>query len=217
MSNADGSNPVQVSFTSSAGTRRWSPDGQSIAFDAPIDGRTCVFVAPINQPENAYPVAEGRVPSFSRDGKYVYFASDRTDEWQVWKAAVAGGEAIQVTNGGGFAALESPDGNLYYTKSEWNPLIWKIPAHGGAESAVSPLARPRTWSSWTVTKDGILLALDLPDGKTHLNLYDPVRATMRELVSLQSAPHWMGATADGKKVIVNDAAERQITMLDNLR
>jgi DNA-binding winged helix-turn-helix (wHTH) protein len=217
MSNEDGSNPVQVSFTDSAGTPRWSPDGQSIAFDAPVDGTTCVFVAPINRPESAHPVAEGRVPSFSRDGKYVYFASERTDDWQIWKVPVAGGPAIQVTNGGGFAALESPDGNLYYTKSEGNPLIWKIAAAGGVESAVSPLVRPRTWSSWTVTKNGILLAVDLPDGKTHLNLYDPARATMHELVTLQSAPHWMGATVDGRKVVVNDDSERQITMLDNLR
>jgi DNA-binding winged helix-turn-helix (wHTH) protein len=217
LSNEDGSNPVQVSFTDSAGTPRWSPDGQSIAFDAPIDGTTCVFVAPINQPESAHPVAEGRVPSFSRDGKYVYFASNRTNDWQVWKVPVAGGTAVQITNGGGFAALESPDGNLYYAKSERNPAIWKIEVNGGVESPVSPLARPHTWSSWTVTKNGILLAVDLPDGKSHLNLYDPARATMHELVSLQSAPHWMGATVDGKKVVVNDDSERQITMLDNLR
>ena len=40
---------------------------------------------------------------------------------------------------------------------------------------------------------------------------------MHELASLQTAPHWMGATTDGKKVVMNDAAERQITMLENLR
>jgi Tol biopolymer transport system component len=158
------------------------------------------------------------VPSFSRDGKFVYFASDRTGDWQVWKVPVAGGPEIQVTNRGGFAALESPDGNIYYSKSDGsNPEIWRLPISGGAEAAVSPLVRPRTWSSWTVTKDGILLVADLADGRSHLSLYDPVRATVHELVSLQSAPRWMGATADGKKVVMNDAAERQISMLDNLR
>lgn len=136
----------------------------------------------------------------------------------MWKVSVAGGTETQVTTQGGFAALESADGNLYYSKSAGQyPEIWKIAVKGGDESALSPLVRPRTWSSWTVTKDGILLVADLPDGKTHLSLYDPIRATMHELVSLHSAPHWMGATADGKKVVINDAAERQITMLDNLR
>ena len=217
LSRADGSNPRQVSFTESAGTPRWAPDGQSIAFDAPQDGITSVFIAQVDHPEGARPVAEGRVPSFSRDGQFLYFASARTDDWQVWKAPVRGGTAVQVTRSGGFAALESDDGNLYYVKSQHEPQLWKIPVNGGVESLVSPLARPRTWSSWTVTCEGILLAMDLPDGKTHLSLYEPRRGSMRELVSLQSAPHWMGATLDGKKVVVNDAAERQITMLDNLR
>ena len=158
------------------------------------------------------------MPSFSRDGKFVYFASDRTGEWQVWKVPVTGGTENQVTRRGGFAALESPDGNLYYSKSDYsNPEIWKVPVSGGDEVALSPFARPRTWSSWTVTKKGILLVADLPDGKTHLNFYDPASATVHELVSLQSAAHWMGATADGKKVVMNDDAERQITMLDNLQ
>jgi len=58
---------------------------------------------------------------------------------------------------------------------------------------------------------------DLPDGRSHLSPYEPMRATVHELASLQTAPHWMGATTDGKKVVMNDAAERQITMLENLR
>lgn len=217
MSNADGTDPVQVSFTESAGTPRWSPDGQSIVFDAPLDGGTYVFVAPINRSGSARAVAEGRVPSFSRDGKFVYFASDRTGDWQVWKVPVKGGPETQVTTGGGFAALESPDGNVYYSKSDYsNPEIWKVPVHGGVEVPVSPHLRPRTWSSWTVTQDGILLVADLPDGRTDLSLYDSAKQTTRELASLQTSPHWMGATADGRKVVMNDTAERQITMLENL-
>jgi hypothetical protein len=131
---------------------------------------------------------------------------------------VAGGREIQVTEQGGFAALESADGNVYYSKSDnANPEIWKVARGGGAEVAVSPFVRPRTWSSWTVTKDGILLVADLADGRSHLNFYDPIRATIHELASLETAPHWMGATTDGKKVVMNDAAERQISMLEGLR
>jgi DNA-binding winged helix-turn-helix (wHTH) protein len=218
MSNEDGSDPVQISTTDSAGTPRWSPDGQSIAFDAPANGTTEVFVAPINRPESAHALAEGRVPSFSRDGTFIYFSSNRTGEWQVWKVPVADGSEIQVTKQGGFAALESADGNVYYSKSDGeNPEIWKVPTSGGGEVAVSPFVRPRTWSSWTVTKSGILLVADLADGRSHLSFYDPVHATIHELASLETAPHWMGATTDGRKVVMNDAAERQITMLEGLR
>ena len=37
-------------------------------------------------------------PAWSSDGKHVYFLSSRGDSKQVWRIALAGGEAIQVTN-----------------------------------------------------------------------------------------------------------------------
>jgi len=37
------------------------------------------------------------VPSWSRDGRWVYFVSNRSGENQVWKVPAEGGEAVQVT------------------------------------------------------------------------------------------------------------------------
>src|SRR5258708_10083424 len=165
MSSADGSDPKQVSFTDSGGTPRWSPDGQSIAFDAPRDGSTYVFVAPIHDPESARPLAEGRVPSFSRDGKFVYFASARTGNWQVWKVPVSGDGEVQVTRRGGVAALESDDGNVYYAKTEFsNPELWKVPIRGGDEGAFKPLVKPRNRSSLSGPRNGNMLVLAFSDG-----------------------------------------------------
>ena len=63
-----------------------------------------------------HPANDGN-PSWSRDGRWIYFDSARTGEQQVWKIPEAGGDAIQVTRDGGFAPLESPDGKfIYYTK-----------------------------------------------------------------------------------------------------
>ena len=45
-------------------------------------------------------------PSWSRDGRWIYFDSARTGEPQVWKIPASSGEAIQVTRDGGFAPLE---------------------------------------------------------------------------------------------------------------
>jgi Tol biopolymer transport system component len=57
-------------------------------------------------------------PSWSGDGRWIYFDSGRTGEQQVWKIPEAGGDSIQVTRDGGFAPLESPDRKfIYYTKN----------------------------------------------------------------------------------------------------
>jgi Tol biopolymer transport system component/DNA-binding winged helix-turn-helix (wHTH) protein len=228
MSDADGARPRQISFTESAGTPRWSPDGSSIAFDAPFNGNTWIFVVHVDrneadrsqadQSEHARPIVEGRVPSFSRDGKWIYFASERTGEWQVWKTSVRDGTEAQVTFHGGFAALESTDGYIYYSKSRYpQPEVCRVRIQGGEESCGFQHLRPRTWASWAPTRQGIVFAEDLPDGQAELSLYDPTRRQVRDLVMLQSAPFWVGASVDGKRALMNDAAEQQISMVENLR
>ena len=217
VSATDGSHPRQVSFTESAGTPRWSPDGRSIAFDAPYDGQTQIFAIKVDGNEQARPIVKGLVPSFSRDGKWIYFASDQTGDWQVWKVPVGGGREVQITTNGGFAALESADGYLYYSKSRYpQPEICRVSINGGAEACVLQHLRPRTWASWAVTREGIVFAEDLPNGRPILSVYNPAKRQLRDLVSLRSAPFWLGASADGKRAIMNDADERQISMVDNL-
>ena len=62
--------------------------------------------------------AEDNIPSWSRDGNWVYFTSLRSGRREVWKAPAGGGEAVQVTKNGGFAAMESADGrSVFYTNS----------------------------------------------------------------------------------------------------
>jgi hypothetical protein len=72
-------------------------------------------------------------PSFSRDGKWIYFAAGETGQNQVWKMMASGGDAFQLTQNGGLAALESLDGrSVYYRQSPNGPgPLWRIPASGG--------------------------------------------------------------------------------------
>jgi hypothetical protein len=85
----------------------------------------------------------------------------------------------------------------------------------GKESLVSAKVRPSTWSSWTVTNKGILFSAEA-NGKAQLSLYETSTGQVHELLTLPSSPRWMGATADGRRVAVNDASERQITLVDHL-
>ena len=69
------------------------------------------------------------VPSWSRDGRWIYFASDRSGKMQVWKTPLDGGPPVQVTTQGGFAPMESYDGKtLYFAKNGMpSPEIWQMP------------------------------------------------------------------------------------------
>jgi hypothetical protein len=68
----------------------------------------------------------------------------------------AGGEAIQVTQQGGFEAYESPNGELlYYTKGRGPGPIWQVSVAGGDETPVSDLINVGYWRYWAVANDGI--------------------------------------------------------------
>jgi hypothetical protein len=89
---------------------------------------------------------DGR-PSWSRDGLWIYFRSDRSGVQQIWKAPANGGAAVQLTRGGGFEAFESLDRSLvYYVKSRDDPGLWTIPLSGGPETAVLPHVRAGYWA-----------------------------------------------------------------------
>jgi hypothetical protein len=103
--------------------------------------------------------ANDAVPSWSRDGRSVYFASNRTGSWQIFKAPAEGGAEVQITRDGGFAAFETFEGGtLLYTKF-FVPGLFRVPVGGGPEVRV--LDQPHCWGHFAVTRDGVLY-LDSP-------------------------------------------------------
>ena len=64
--------------------------------------------------------ASDTAPSWSRDGRWIYFLLQPQRREPVWKVPADGGEAVRVTRKGGALALESLDSQwIYYTK----PLV----------------------------------------------------------------------------------------------
>ncbi len=152
-----GSNLVQVTSSGGFGTPRWSPDGRRIAFDGhsgtgihviDVDGGPARRVASEH--------SDGVVPSWSRDGQWIYFASPRTGRSEIWKVPAAGGQAVQITKRGGFAAFESQDGkSLYYAKGVNIGGLWSVAVNGGAEAPVLDFPKASFWGYWALVETGI--------------------------------------------------------------
>ena len=223
VSNSDGSNGFQLSAVGAAGTPRWSPDSLSLAFDVTTpNGAKIVTMnlhggGPLTLTQDAF---HSVCPSWSHDGKWVYFASPRSGEWQVWKVSAEGGLPLQVTRHGGHAALESPDGKyVYYAKTPApEPEIWRVPVDGGQEIPL-PLVHPGTWASWQVVNEGILFVGPSLGHRAVLSLYDIGRQRTTTVSVLDRVPFWLGATTDGRTVAFDQPGQEQAqTMLvDNFR
>jgi Tol biopolymer transport system component len=158
VANSDGSRPTQLtSFNGPVtGCPRWSPDGKWIAFDSrAVGGRSDIYVidsqggAPRRLTEA--PSDEVR-PSWSRDGQFIYFATNSTGHWQIAKISVQGGAVRQVTRNGGREAFESFDGRyLYYRKAE-SRGIWRSLLDGSDEALLTPHGDQ---GKWVVFPDGV--------------------------------------------------------------
>jgi Tol biopolymer transport system component len=149
---ADGTGPVRLTFRNGARALApcWSPDGQSIAYTAQVGDNRDIYVVGADGAGSrrltSEPSDEGN-PSFSRDGRWIYFRSDRNGVPQIWKAPTPGGRAVQVTTGEGSQALEAPDGKVvYFVRSVALPGVWSVPVGGGRETLVVPDAKEGFWA-----------------------------------------------------------------------
>ena len=140
---------------------RWSPDGRRVVVSARADGDADVFVVLPNGETRALTddPADDVAPTWSRDGQWVYFASDRGETWQIYRVPSAGGDAEPVTVAGGVAAAEAPGGGLLVIRPDRRGL-WRLPLVDGEIRDVRPQRlpvnlSPADWAGWTVSGDAI--------------------------------------------------------------
>jgi Tol biopolymer transport system component len=156
----------------------WSPDGNFIAFDSPLESPGDIFSVDVqigSLKQLTHDPSHDSNPYWSRDGKWIYFLSNRSGRYQIWKMPAQGGEAIQVTSkGGGSSTVESYDGRwLYYDcitfKSEKPRGIWRISVDGGEEHCVLDI--DTGWRQWALTHNGIYYIKRLSNTHYSLNSF----------------------------------------------
>ncbi len=219
-----------TSLRGTAGAARWSPDGRYIAFEFRPKEHSEVYILEVGGgPPRLLPTLPGSDnggPNWSRDGKWIYFYSDRGGEpFQLWKIPFSGGTPVRITKDGGVFAAESTDGrSLYYAKLE-APGIYKMPLQGGEEERVLDRGAGGTgWANWALARNGIYFR-DAKDSKNHdpigvLNFFDfATRKTIT--VSTMDQPGGLGlaVSADGRSILYDGEgdAESSIMLVKNFR
>jgi Tol biopolymer transport system component/DNA-binding winged helix-turn-helix (wHTH) protein len=222
----DGSNCDQVtSLHGTAGRARWSPNGRYIAFEFHPKERSEIYMVevPGGVPRllPTLPGADNLSPSWSRDGKWLYFASKRDSEpFQLWKMPIQGGPPIRLTKHGGISGVESSDGRfLYYSKYELGG-IWKMPVEGGEETQVLEEVRGASWPNWALTSNGIYFLRFGKSPRVTIQFLDFATGKITPVWTPDKEPGWgLAISRDGKSILYvqGEFAESNIMLVKNFR
>ncbi len=217
---ADGSNPVQLTYSQNAwaGTPRWSPDGEKIAFDADTAGNWDVYVVsarggkPIRLTGDG---AEESWPSWSGDGKWIYYFSTRGSHGQIWKMPATGGPEKQVTKHDGFWAVESADGSALYYATE--NALRRTYLRDGDDAQIVNRAHELTFAA--VAK-GLYFIEDVPADALKLEFFDFKTEKIKDLGALPGPLGFgMSVSPDGQSLLYgkHDRQGSDLMLIENFR
>jgi hypothetical protein len=161
------------------------------------------------------------VPSWSRDGRWIYFSSKVTGANELWRVPSGGGKAQQITRRGGFESRESPDGKyLYYSKNGADG-IWRMvlpPSAGRAEEQVAAFAPAVQFRCWDVADAGVYVARPGKPPEIHMTPFarGPEAAVVKLTRDLPFYGRCISARPDGRAFLlsIDDAIHREIFVAD---
>ena len=226
---ADGSNAQQLTQGTWywQGSPHWSPDGHSIAFDAfDYDGHVHIWTidAEGGNPRRVTTHAgDQTVPTWSHDGRWVYFSEDRGKGREIWRMRATGGEPDQITTGGsGFLGIESADGaSLLYQRTNADSPLLLLPIHGGPPRRVVDCVRSSAFA--TAGQTVVYVACE-PGANPALHAIDVTSGRDLLLGRLEkfppNTPHVnLAVSPDGKTILFRGVMRKggDLMMIENFR
>jgi Tol biopolymer transport system component/DNA-binding winged helix-turn-helix (wHTH) protein len=224
IANADGSLARPISNQQLSGPPVWLPDNRSLlTLDQSdivfIDVQTGMIYRRIRLPGHS-----PRSPFLSTDNGLIYFSSTKTGRREIWKVPAAGGEASQVTRGGGAAPRESADAKyLYFTKGHDSGSLWRMPLAGGREKGQEKMILPHLSSvdNYALTPEGIYF-IPPSDASQRSSIRFLRFATGRDeqITPLTKQVHWGFTLSPDRKTILFTQSEQRtsdLMLVENFR
>jgi Tol biopolymer transport system component len=220
------------------GSPWWSPDGSRIAFDSLAeDGHFHIWTVDADggtPRQLTNDRGDQNVPTWSRDGRWIYFSADHGAGREIWRIAATSGPSQQVTRGGsGLFACESFDGKslLYQPKDIDSPLL-ALPVGGGAVRQLVACVKPTAFGAGP---QGVYYVACDPSPDPALHLMDPDSGRDRLLGRLENfenslataevttqpgvLPLGLGVSPEGKSILyirhMSDGAD--LMLIENFR
>ena len=106
-------------------------------------------------------VSDAVVPTWSHDGRWIYFSGDQGTGREIWRAPASGGASERLTRGaGGPFACESADGKqlLFQPKEADSPLMAMALTGGEARQLVACV----WWSAFGASPKGCITCRAIP-------------------------------------------------------
>lgn len=199
----------------------WSPHGSEIVFDARTDGDNGIYILDVasRMVRTFIDMDSDQLNAcYSKDGKSIYYTSNHSGKWQVWKRSLAKDTSVQVTKGGGFRIQEGNDKYLYYSKPDTSG-IWRLPKSGQGEEElfISNFATTE-WGSWATSKDGLIYFDRTKFGVYHKSYSSESEPTLQFTPNkrIQLSTPTLTVTSNGNRIILAqiEKSEDELMMVE---
>jgi eukaryotic-like serine/threonine-protein kinase len=175
---------------------QWSHDGRRLACHARTHWIPSVFTLNCSSqdmhcdaPSRLPSPGPAEVPSWSKDDRFLYFASDRTGRAEIYKQPIDGGQVVQITHNGGYASRESTDGRWLYFSKPQTQGVWRMALDSSAGKSASAeeivFGRPYQPAFWALAGNEIVfIDRSLNTQPAAIRAYNVVTRRVRRILSL---------------------------------
>jgi Tol biopolymer transport system component len=158
-------------------------------------------------------------PFWSRDGRWIYFATEQPDG--IWKVPAAGGTAVRMTKDGKYPQESSDGKRVFYTTGEGGAELWSVSVNGGDEHREEGLPQLVNNISWTPFSNGIYFIDGLPGHLSvkRFNFSDRKSLPVANVPGIILVCCGIAVTRDNDALLFSglDRAEADIMLVENFR